>query len=456
MAKPFRVLLVNAVDTASWFESRQPNLGLGYLISSARAFLPQVEFEFRVVSRDPAEAVTDFRPDLVGLTCVSQNYPVAAAYAAELAARELPVIWGGVHISALPELLPPSAIGVLGEGELTWVELLKAALEGPLTPARLAAIPGLAYWDQGQLLRTAAREPLAELDLLPPPDRAALPAGPHAYLITSRGCPYRCAFCFTTRYWNRLRFHSAEYVADEIARLLRAAPVRLLSFYDDLFIANLPRLERLAQLLERGKLLGRIPLSCNCRANLVTPELVALLRRLGVRYATLGLESGDDETLHYLKGDNVTVEQNRRAVSLLRQGGMKVNAFFIIGSPRESREQMRRTYDFIRECRPDLVEVMLLTPFPGTPVWEYAKARGLVSERDFDWRRLDINAYRAPERAVILSELMERGEILAAYRRFRKLQMRVNLRGIWSHPMRGEMLGMTGAIVRDYLQRWFG
>jgi radical SAM superfamily enzyme YgiQ (UPF0313 family) len=448
--EPFRILFVNAVDPYSWYESRQPPLGLGYLVSSVRAFVPDVEFEFRVVSRNVVDEAASFAPQLVGLTTVSQNLGIACDYTRHLARRGIPVILGGPHVSALPGGLPEEAVAAcLGESERTFAELVRLAVAGDLTPTALTEVQGIAYRDSGAVRLTEPRPPIKEIDTLPMADRRYLPIGRRAYVFSSRGCPYRCSFCAPTRFWKTTRFHSAAYVVDEIEVLTRQFGARLISFYDDLFVVRPSRVEEILRTLERRGLLGKVGFSCNCRANLVTDELATLLVRMGFQYVTLGLESGDEETLRYLKGDNVTVEQNRRAVEILRRHGLKVNAFFVIGSPHETRERMMRTRRFIRETKPDLLDVLLLIPYPGTPVWEEALRRGLVSEVDFDWSRLNMNVYLAPEKAVILSEVMNRQDLLAEYHRFHRMQNLNNALRILRHPLRTDLLGTAFLIARE-------
>ncbi|MDD5679505.1 MAG: radical SAM protein [Kiritimatiellae bacterium] len=456
MPIPFRILLVNAVGTHSWMERRQPSmLGLGYLMSSVRHAIPDTTFEFRVVDENVRQAADQFKPQLVGISFVSQNVNIALRYAEEFERRRIPVVMGGVHISVIPRCLPKSAMAACrGEGEQTFVELVKAAMGGNASGQNLKTIQGIAYWEGDTLVQNEDRSCLADLDSLPFPDRSLFPIYSHTPIFTSRGCPYRCTFCSTARFWDKVRFNSAGYIADEIDLLVRQYGAKFISFYDDLFIAKIDRIEALIRLLEKRRLLNKIGFSCNCRANLVNHDLAAMLVRLGVKYVTMGLESGDEQTLRYLKGDNVTVAQNRDAIRILREHGLRTNAYIIIGAPRETGAQIMNTYNFIRQYKPDLVEVNILAPFPGTPVWDYAKSRNLVSEESFDWNKLNNCIYNNTDNFVLLSEVLDRATLIRYYKKLRRLQFRRNLCGIYRHPLLIDIARMLINIIPQYCRQW--
>jgi radical SAM superfamily enzyme YgiQ (UPF0313 family) len=435
-----KILFINAIDPNSEVESRYPNLGLGYLSASLRREIPDVDFDFLIIDDDVKNNIATFKPDLAAITTVSQNFPIALNYMDLLSEFNIPTIWGGVHISALPHLLPHKAVlGCIGEGEQTVVDIVNEFIKDGLTAKSLASIPGIVYWDDGELKTTTSRESISNLDDLPMPARDLLDIGTTTYMFTSRGCPYRCTFCSSSRYWGKTRFFSAEYVVNEIEFLHREYNVSMIRFFDDLFIAKRSRLKEILEMLEMRNLLGKIKFTCNCRANRIDDDLADLLKKLGVVSVGFGLESADEKTLKYLKGDNVSIEQNREAVEIVKKKGIAANASFIIGSPDEGRESIMRTYDFIRSSKLDAFEIYVLTPFPGTPVWDYAKQRGLVNEENFDWATLSVNLYRDPDRAIVLSEILSKDEIISYYRKFKRLRLLRNFKNIWKHPLRSQL-----------------
>lgn len=234
---------------------------------------------------------------------------------------------------------------------------------------------------------------------------------------------------------------------DEIEVLVREG-VEMISFFDDLFVANFHRLEEMYELMEERNLLGKVRFTCSCRADVVRPELARLLKKLGVVSVGMGLESGDDEVLKFLKGGNVSVARNHDAINLLKDAGIAANASFVIGSPAETREQVMKTYDFIRNSRLDLFDVYVLTPLPGTPVWDMAVAKGLVGE-EMDWSRLDVNLYRAPDKAIIMSDVLSRDEVVELYNKFRRLSFRRNMLKVVNHPMKRDLPGIALKMLQE-------
>ncbi|MDP6459383.1 MAG: radical SAM protein, partial [Candidatus Hydrothermarchaeota archaeon] len=143
----------------------------------------------------------------------------------------------------------------------------------------------------------------------------------------------------------------------------------------------------IAKLFKQEGISGRVTFHCHPRANLMDDETCRLLKELGVTTINFGFESGSERMLHYLKGGSVTVEDNKRAVILGKKYGFSVVGSLIFGSPGERIDDMRKTLvfiDFFDKNRGDNLWHFVMTPFPGTPIWEIAKERGKVSD-DMDW-----------------------------------------------------------------------
>jgi radical SAM superfamily enzyme YgiQ (UPF0313 family) len=454
LSEPLRILLVNAINPNVEVESRYPGLGLAYLVSSVRKELPEANIEFRISDSAIIEEIESFRPKLVGISSVSQNFNIAKKYAEFCENQGIPVIMGGIHVSELPECLPGSTIvACRHEGEHTFVKLIKAFLDEKFSPEFLTDIPGISFWKNGLLTHNEDGTTIEDMDQLPMPARDLLNIRSHTYMFTSRGCPYRCAFCASTRFWSQLRFFSAEYVVHEIESLVRDYKVNMISFFDDLFIANTPRLEEIIRLLDKRQLLGKVRYTCSCRANMIDNQTVQLLSKMGVVSVGMGLESGDDETLQFLKGKSAKVTKNTQAINILKKAKIAVNGSFVIGSPQETREQIMRTYDFIRHSKLDLFDIYLLTPYPGTPIWAHAVENNLVSNNMADWSCLDVNIYRFPERAIILSEILDRKEVIDLYKKFRRLRFRRNLRKVVNHPMMRDVPRMSLNLLREVISK---
>jgi len=431
-----KFMLINAIDLSKEIESTLPPLGFGYLISSLREHFGRDHIEISVVDRDIEKEIHQIEPDIVGITSVSQNYNRAIKYADIAKKFDLPVIMGGVHISALPTTLTNDMdLGVIGEGEQAIVELFELfEKKGSFHSDDLRKIDGIVFWTNGELSVSNRREPIQPLDKIPMPDRGPFAIKKSTYMFTSRGCPYKCSFCASTRLWGNVRFFSAEYVVREIEYLVEKYKVEEIRFLDDLFVAKSARLKQIVDLLEEKGILSKVAFTCNARSNLVNDELAIQLRRMKVKSVGMGLESGVPKTLEYLKGGNVTVTNHKNALKILRKHGIKPSVSFIIGSPKETREEILQTFGFIKEHRLTNFDVYVLTPFPGTPVWDYAKARNLVSE-NIDWDILNVNFGENHNDAIILSETLTREEIYKLFLLFVNEKSRIMIRRALRNPL---------------------
>jgi anaerobic magnesium-protoporphyrin IX monomethyl ester cyclase len=430
-----KVMFINAINPYAEIEYRYPPLGLGYLISSLRRHFGADTFKFKVVNNLTEAEGSNFEPEIVGITTVTQNYSIAKGYASLFRKRGIPVLIGGIHISTLPSSLTPDMdVGVIGEWERTIIDIFEGFInKGALPKDDLNQIKGIVYRDSaGHLHITEEREPIIPLDQISFPARDFFPIERHSYLFSSRGCPYRCVFCASSRFWGKVRFFSADYVLQEIIELVERYRVKLISFYDDLMIADVGRLKILVQLLEKGGFLGRVKFSLNARANLLTEEVVRLLKDMNVVSVGMGLESGNERILHYLKGGNISVEDNRAAIRLLKKYHIAANASFVIGSPDETREEILDTLRFIKTSGLNFVDTYVLTPFPGTPIWAIGEKNGAVGD-DMEWERLNVNYGKNP-RPVILSKTLERTEIDRLFAKLQRERFWIAAKNVWTHP----------------------
>lgn len=341
------------------------------------------------------------KPDIVGISSMTFEYGDAINLAGFVKKElDVPVMIGGVHISTLPNSLHKNFnLGIVGEGEETTLELMQLfKKKGGFNKDELKKIDGLVFYNKNKLVQTKRRALIEPLDKIPIPNRKFINpeyfkkhytislAKPvkEATMLTSRGCPYRCVFCATSTFWrNSVRFHSAKHVFEEIRTVTEEYEVKHFDVWDDLFTINKQRLKELAKLMKENGFKDKVTISCQARTNLVNDELCRLLKDINVKSVSMGLESGSEKVLSFLKGKGITVEDNKRAIVMLKKHGFRVLGSLIFGSPGETIDDMKKTIkliDFAIKHKANTLYSYVMTPFPGTRIWEIAKQRGKVSD----------------------------------------------------------------------------
>jgi radical SAM superfamily enzyme YgiQ (UPF0313 family) len=358
--------------------------------------------------RSVAERILAAAPDVIGITTYTISFSDiidTCRYLKEQSSG-IPIVLGGPHITSLPGSLPVQAdIGVLGEGEATFLEVCRSLVVAKkLDPVSLASIDGICYHSQTGVAVTPERAPINPLDSIPPPDLSILNMRWYTarrmyftmkgnfrgfVLLTSRGCPFNCRFCQASAQWGRCRYHTAERVVSELENIRKHYPhVDAVNIIDDLFIGDRKRLREIVRLIRESGLHHGIVFNVNGHANLVDEEVIGLLKSINVIQIAFGFESGSERVLDFLKRSSVTVERNRSAAELTTAAGIGVGGQFMIGSPGETEDDIRQTVDFIEQTPMSHVHVSVTTPMPGTELWDICRNKGLVSD-DMDWRTLD-------------------------------------------------------------------
>ena len=425
-----RVLFIDAADPVKkQFLDRFYPLWPCYLAAYVEKYLGPGKFEFRILNDGIEKELASYKPDLVAISSVSYNYNFAKEYARIAKSFGLPVIIGGIHISYLPQCLTKDMdVGCIGEGEETFLELMRYYLEhGDFNPHGLGEIKGIVYYCKDELVKTPDRPFLRPLDMVPHPKRSLKGYQHTDTILTARGCPYRCVFCSTSRFWDKVRYASPEYVMEEIQELIENG-TKIIKIYDDLFTFNKKRLKQIVDAIILNGFHRRVSFTCWCRADTVDPELVETIKSMNIVSVEMGLESGCERTMKYLKGNGI-IAKNWRAIELLKDAGIQANASFIIGVPDETEEEILQTYNFINKSRLDTVTVNTLTPFPGTPVWDYATKRNLVSD-DMDWDSLS---------GIILSEKLSQEKVKLMKNKLAALAFRKRLKALPRSPWLKEL-----------------
>ncbi len=339
--------------------------------------------------------VKSWHPDIVGFSMLTPAAPKgyqAAKMLKEELGDDLPVFAGGVHVTPMYEEALSNNIDVvvLGEGELTTAEFINVVEKHGLDKEKLRNIKGLAFRDNSRIITTGLRPFIRNLDSLPWPARHLLPMDKYtvlgkpirvAHVMASRGCPYGCIYCITSYFWGRrIRFRSAKSVADEIEYLIDKYKVKRIVFSDDdltinrRFVYNLIR-----ELKERGI---EIPFSCGSRVDHVNKEYLKFLYDNGCEALYFGVESASQETINRI-GKRIRLEQAVKVFKWVREIGGFAMGSFILGFPWETIDDMKKTVDFAIKLKPNYAQFTVLTPYPGTPLFNYALKNNLIE--DLNW-----------------------------------------------------------------------
>ncbi len=328
----------------------------------------------------------DFQPDLVCISSISSTAPRAYELADFYRQQGLPVVLGGAHPSFLPrEGLEHADFVICGEGDEALPELVQALQEGE-DPGRIQNL----CCRQGEEVRQNPWRPFVEdLDALPIPDYQLIhdwQAQKRRFvsIATSRGCPFNCRFCSVILLFGRkYRYNSVDRVMEEIRR--NSIKGGHLFFCDDNFTANRERIKELCERMLSENL--KIEWSAQVRVEAAKdPELLRLMARSGCYTVFVGLESINPATLKaYNKSQ--TVEGIRDCVINFHQYGIAVHGMFVFGSEEDHYQVIRDTVTFSRQLDLDSLQYLILTPVPGTPVYQDLEAQNRIICRD--WSHYD-------------------------------------------------------------------
>ena len=346
--------------------------------------------------------VEKYKPDLIGITTMTHEVVKSAQIGFQLKKKlNVPIAIGGCHVTALPkktmEEFSVFDYGVYGEGEYTFFELLLYLQKAKL---KLSEIKGLIFReDNGNICINESRPFLTskELDALPYPafhqyydDNSHALAGKNSQyiLLTSRGCPYSCAFCMRVL-GKKVRRRSAKNVIQEIEYAISQYSAYSFDFLDEIFLFDDKHTCELLQLMIERGLSKRIKWRALIRVNFVNSDIINLAKKAGCYRLGMGVESGDDEILKGIN-KNFTVEQVRKAVEVIKEARISLETFYILGHPDETEVTLQKTVNLAIELNTETIAVGLMVPYPGTRIYDMAikgeRGYRLVSN---DWSQFD-------------------------------------------------------------------
>ena len=339
----------------------------------------------------------DFKPDLLCLSLITGQHPLFfdAAGKIKTAFPRISVLAGGPHPTFYPECIHENILDAVCRGEAE--SALPAMVNGL---AETGSLPDtLQNWwikrSDGLVIKNDIGPLIDDLDRLAPPDRTMFDrAHPGiqrrtVYVMTSRGCPYHCSYCFNHAY-NKLyagkghicRRRSVDSVLGEIRELKRCYPLQIIVFQDDTF--NLNR-EWLAEFAERYPREIGLPFHCHLRADLLDSETAVMLRRAGCLSVKLGLEAGTEHVRNGILQRGMSLEQFETACGLLHSNGIRFATENILAIPGSSFEDDLFTYEVNRRVRPQHSFATLMQVYPRTEIADFAVRSGFVDALDNDF-----------------------------------------------------------------------
>ncbi len=387
-----------------------PPFGLMYVADA----LEQVGFQTEIFHATEefvdefVRRVAEERPLFVGVSTITgpQLKPCIDA-SRRIKALDIPVVWGGVHATIMPEeVLKEDYVDfvVVNEGEETIQELAKI-LAGQALPL-WQGVKGLAYKDEiGQPVMNLERPFIQDLDRFTPRwdkidvEKYLIPSGPYTRAIPvyiSRGCPFRCGFCYNEVVMKRTwRQHTDEFILKQIQWLKDNYRVDAVDYADDYLFGRIKPMQRLVEKVG-------MPWSGQVRVQLLKPEFVQWMKDTGCQWVNIGAESGSQAVLDNMHKDQ-KAEQIEWGMRNLTEAAphIEANLSFIVGLPGEKPEDTKITFDLI-ELLCDLnakarCSVCVYMPYPGTPLWPQALEQGYVPpDNQEGWCNFDLNRGNTP------------------------------------------------------------
>jgi len=399
MGKSAKIALVNPpILQGVYHHQLYLPIGLAYLA----AVLEKDKHEITVIDCPASNidheklktTLASFDPDIVGITAMTPTIQstLLSARAAKKACPETKVVVGGPHPTFMDKeiLNEESTVDVIvrGEGEQTFSELAQRNFD----PRSLQGIDGITFRDGEQTVQTPNRKYIQDLDQLPYPAYKYFPLEKYRIfgklflpIITSRGCPFQCSFCTSSRVFGKqFRARSPKNIVDELEMLKDVYKANAFTFYDDTLTLEKNRIFEICDLIKKRKI--AIPWDCQTRVDQVSEEVLKKMRETNCQQIFFGVESGCQEILTAISKKTL-VEQNEKAIKWAKKAGLFVAISIMAGYPGETSDSLKKTLEFVRKTKPDDVYLCVATPYPGTELRCLVEDMGLKMSND--WGKYD-------------------------------------------------------------------
>lgn len=372
-----------------------PSLGLGYIaaiLEREKHLVKIIDCDAENVGPEKIEdAFKEYQPDLIGFYVMTWTFRQVNEIARriKLMNPNVRIVVGGPNITCMPEISLKYGnfdFGVIGEGELTTVELARA-LQNKEDDFR--NIRGLVFKKGKEIIINENRALIEDLDSIPFPARHLTPVEKYydvfssqnnfATIIATRGCPFNCTFCDRkNRMGREWRIRSPKNIVDEMEQINSRYKIEEFMFFDDnLFVDKEWSYGLCEEIIGRNL---KIIWECRARADMLLDEdLVKRIKEAGCYRIRIGFESGDDGVLQTIK-KGITAEQSRRCAKICRRAGIEIFGYFMMGSPYETEETLQKTIDLALEIDPSFALFSKTIMIPGSELFDWGVENGYIAK----------------------------------------------------------------------------
>jgi anaerobic magnesium-protoporphyrin IX monomethyl ester cyclase len=404
------------------------NISFG--IGSLSAFLKArghetalIDYTYGMSRRKAMKAIHDFKPDIIAFSTTTGDFLFSCELAEQIKkVCSAPILFGGVHPTIAPEeSIAHTAVDMIcvGEGEEAMDELLQRWESKPTD------IQNLWFKVDGQIVRNPVRPLMQDLDALPTVDRELfkyeklLPLRAYeGQVMVGRGCPYQCSYCINPvlqgLYKSKgrfVRYRSAENVIHEVKDLIKKYPTKCIYFCDDVFVLNRQWLESFCALYKKE--IG-LPFRCQARAEMLNPEVCAVLRDAGCFNIQMGIEAGNEKIRKDVLKRKMTDETIIQAAKSVKDAGMSLYTYNMVGLPHETEKEILETIELNKIVDPDFMQTSIFQPYPGTELKNICEREG--------WLTADTTQIKSNKFSSIVEYPNLSSKVIQSYkRRFRYL-----------------------------------
>lgn len=385
--------------------SKFPPLGIAYIASFLERKGVKVDiydsFAEDATMSDIYDKIRYCKANIIGISSVTSTIKEAVKIAEFSKSQGKIVVIGGIHFTSMPtetfQKFSCFDYGIVGEGENPFYELIMGV--------ELKDIKGLVYRNGSSIIINKPADLIKDLSILPNPARNLLKnrlyrssnnffinRKPFTSIITSRGCPFNCVFCASKIMWGtKVRYRPVEDIFNELDEIKKMG-IKQIQIVDDTFTLAIDRVRHITKKIKSLN----FEWGCNARVDKISPEILTLLKSSNCMFIEFGIESGNQNILNSMK-KGITLEQARLALKLVKKLGIKSSCNFIIGNLGDTEKTIKETISFAKELNPDYALFHMLTPYPGTELFEIVQRNHYLIK--------DIEDYTNPKYSDCVIEL---------------------------------------------------